>query len=81
MSALCSFTAKPAGTHPAINVSADPDGFPLRTILIVHHKPNLPSKICAACARAFSWRRKWSRCWDEVKYCSDRCRRNRGKYA
>nr|WP_240902662.1 DUF2256 domain-containing protein [Aquitalea denitrificans] len=22
-----------------------------------------------------SWRRKWTQCWDEVKYCSERCRR------
>ncbi|WP_308700864.1 DUF2256 domain-containing protein [Pseudoduganella guangdongensis] len=24
-----------------------------------------------------SWRRKWAQCWDEVKYCSERCRRQR----
>jgi Protein of unknown function (DUF3253)/Uncharacterized protein conserved in bacteria (DUF2256) len=23
------------------------------------------------------WRKKWERDWDEVKYCSDRCRRDR----
>ncbi|MCK6393919.1 DUF2256 domain-containing protein [Zoogloea sp.] len=23
-----------------------------------------------------SWRRKWARCWDEVRYCSDACRRS-----
>ena len=34
----------------------------------------LPSKLCATCGRPFSWRKKWSRVWDEVKYCSDRCR-------
>ena len=27
---------------------------------------------------AFSWRKKWERCWDEVKYCSERCRKNQG---
>jgi hypothetical protein len=37
-------------------------------------KKDLPSKLCAACARPFSWRRKWARDWDSVKYCSDRCR-------
>ncbi|MBR9904718.1 MAG: DUF2256 domain-containing protein, partial [Gammaproteobacteria bacterium] len=21
-------------------------------------------------------RRKWARCWDEVRYCSERCRRS-----
>lgn len=40
-------------------------------------KADLPSKICLVCGRSFSWRRKWARVWDEVKYCSDRCRQNR----
>jgi hypothetical protein len=40
----------------------------------MHKKPNLPSKICAACGRPFAWRKKWERVWDEVRYCSDRCR-------
>jgi len=22
----------------------------------------------------FEWRKKWSACWDEVRYCSSRCR-------
>ncbi|MFC3627759.1 DUF2256 domain-containing protein [Vogesella amnigena] len=21
-----------------------------------------------------SWRRKWAQCWEQVKYCSQRCR-------
>lgn len=33
-----------------------------------------PEKRCAACGRPFQWRRKWAACWDQVKYCSDRCR-------
>lgn len=37
-------------------------------------KADLPSKTCAACGLPFSWRKKWARVWDEVKYCSDRCR-------
>lgn len=36
-------------------------------------KADLPQKICAACGRPFSWRRKWARDWDRVKYCSKRC--------
>ncbi|WP_243760130.1 DUF2256 domain-containing protein [Deinococcus radiodurans] len=23
----------------------------------------------------FSWRKKWERDWDNVRYCSERCRR------
>ncbi len=37
-------------------------------------KSDLPTKICAQCGRPFTWRKKWERVWDEVKYCSDRCR-------
>jgi len=37
-------------------------------------KSNLAQKTCAHCNRPFAWRRKWARVWEEVKYCSDRCR-------
>lgn len=37
-------------------------------------KADLPRKPCAHCARPFAWRRKWARDWENVKYCSDRCR-------
>ncbi|MBC7671103.1 MAG: DUF2256 domain-containing protein [Polaromonas sp.] len=33
-----------------------------------------PSKDCLACGRPFSWRKKWERDWENVRYCSDRCR-------
>jgi hypothetical protein len=41
-------------------------------------KQNLPTKTCPVCGRPFAWRKKWARHWDEVVYCSDRCRRRRG---
>ncbi|WP_430637244.1 DUF2256 domain-containing protein [Sphingomonas hankookensis] len=31
--------------------------------------------MCPVCQRPFAWRRKWARDWDNVVYCSDRCRR------
>ncbi|MEL7118257.1 MAG: DUF2256 domain-containing protein [Bacteroidota bacterium] len=37
-------------------------------------KSDLPQKVCIQCNRPFTWRKKWERVWDEVKYCSDRCR-------
>jgi hypothetical protein len=37
-------------------------------------KSNLPDKPCKACGRPFSWRKKWARDWDQVLYCSDKCR-------
>ncbi|MCH8551738.1 MAG: DUF2256 domain-containing protein [Natronospirillum sp.] len=40
-------------------------------------KADLPSRPCQTCGRPFSWRRKWARDWDQVRYCSDRCRRAR----
>jgi hypothetical protein len=38
-------------------------------------KGDLPDKICTACGRPFTWRKKWVRSWDEVRFCSERCRR------
>jgi hypothetical protein len=38
-------------------------------------KTDLPQKICAACGLPFTWRKKWERDWDAVRYCSDRCRK------
>ncbi|MEL6693359.1 MAG: DUF2256 domain-containing protein [Pseudomonadota bacterium] len=40
-------------------------------------KQNLPSKVCPVCERPFSWRKKWERNWDEIVYCSERCRREK----
>ncbi|MSP65404.1 MAG: DUF2256 domain-containing protein [Flavobacteriaceae bacterium] len=37
-------------------------------------KNNLPQKDCIQCGRPFAWRKKWERDWDQVKFCSDRCR-------
>lgn len=37
-------------------------------------KENLPEKMCAVCGRPFTWRKKWEKNWEEVKYCSKRCR-------
>jgi hypothetical protein len=41
------------------------------------NKASLPSKPCMACGRPMTWRRRWARTWDEVKYCSDACRRSK----
>jgi hypothetical protein len=39
------------------------------------NKQFLPSKPCVACGRAMSWRKKWEKNWEHVKYCSEACRR------
>lgn len=33
------------------------------------------TKICASCGREMQWRAKWADSWDEVRHCSDGCRR------
>jgi hypothetical protein len=40
----------------------------------MRQKGDLPTKPCAQCGRPFTWRKKWARDWENVKYCSDRCR-------
>ncbi|MCR9267380.1 MAG: DUF2256 domain-containing protein [Alphaproteobacteria bacterium] len=42
----------------------------------VSRKPK-PDKTCLTCGRPFQWRKKWESVWDEVKYCSERCRRSK----
>ena len=37
-------------------------------------KADLPTKICASCGLPFTWRKKWARDWEQVRFCSDRCR-------
>lgn len=41
-------------------------------------KADLPTKTCAACGLPFTWRKKWARDWENVRYCSDRCRSGKG---
>lgn len=38
-------------------------------------KSELPQKLCAHCGLPFTWRKKWERDWDAVRFCSDRCRK------
>jgi hypothetical protein len=42
-------------------------------------KQNLPAKICTVCERPFTWRKKWEKNWEDVKYCSDACRNKKMK--
>ncbi len=37
-------------------------------------KQHLPEKICPVCQKPFSWRKKWEKNWENVKYCSERCK-------
>jgi hypothetical protein len=37
--------------------------------------PEPTAKNCVVCGRTMRWRKKWERSWDEVRHCSDACRR------
>ncbi|MDA7542375.1 DUF2256 domain-containing protein [Gammaproteobacteria bacterium] len=43
----------------------------------MHKKSYLESKNCLVCKKDFSWRKKWERDWDNIKYCSERCKRSK----
>ncbi len=38
------------------------------------HRMEAP-KTCARCGREIAWRKKWARDWENVRWCSDGCRR------
>jgi hypothetical protein len=40
-------------------------------------KENIATKICCNCNKIFTWRKKWEKNWEAVKYCSDKCRKKR----
>jgi hypothetical protein len=52
-------------------MAGDPEALSMK----MRKKSDLPTKLCAHCALPFTWRKKWERDWDNVKYCSERCRR------
>ncbi len=39
--------------------------------------PDFADKVCVRCGRTMQWRAKWAKSWEQVKYCSDQCRRTR----
>jgi hypothetical protein len=53
--------------------------FPFKSEMKSVKKSDLPEKICVTCKRPFSWRKKWEKNWEEVKYCSQKCSLNKSK--
>lgn len=41
------------------------------------NKSSLPEKPCAVCGKPMTWRKAWAKNWADVKYCSEKCRRNK----
>lgn len=39
----------------------------------------LPVKDCASCGRPIVWRKKWERDWEDVKFCSEKCKKQKKK--
>ncbi|HBG96622.1 MAG TPA: hypothetical protein DDY14_15160 [Chromatiaceae bacterium] len=60
--------------HPCVRASvphiAGIDEFHQRGLIVIRIE-----RICAVCGRGISWRRKWARDWENIKYCSDACRK------
>jgi hypothetical protein len=42
----------------------------------MRRKADLPTKTCPVCGKPFAWRKKWAKVWEQVRYCSERCRRS-----
>lgn len=40
-------------------------------------KNYLPQKVCVICKFTFTWRKKWEKVWDDVRYCSHKCKKNK----
>ncbi|MGY9016690.1 MAG: DUF2256 domain-containing protein [Alphaproteobacteria bacterium] len=43
----------------------------------MHNKKSLEFKICIICKRPFNWRKKWEKVWNDVKYCSVKCKKTK----
>ena len=35
------------------------------------------TKTCVSCGREMKWRKSWEKNWDDVRYCSDSCRKRK----
>lgn len=37
------------------------------------------AKFCLCCGRTMEWRKAWEKNWEQVRYCSESCRRNKNQ--
>ncbi|MDH6423369.1 DUF2256 domain-containing protein [Aurantimicrobium minutum] len=42
---------------------------------IAQTKNGFAPKVCERCGLPFEWRKKWARDWENVKYCSEKCKK------
>ena len=59
------------GSRDCVSVSVSRQGYDRHASRVIYALHN----ACLACARPMVWRKKWAKVWDEVKYCSDKCRK------
>jgi hypothetical protein len=64
------------GARPAVKGPAA-FRFSLSPMAAQLKKGQLPTKICVTCGLPFEYRKKWRNNWPEVKYCSEKCQRNK----
>jgi hypothetical protein len=75
MSQLRTGAAPVTNTNQTTTVAAKPNsGAGVTRVPKMRRKIDRPSKTCVACGLPFTWRKKWARDWDSVRFCSDRCR-------
>jgi hypothetical protein len=43
-------------------------------VRVAKTKNGFSPKLCKTCGLQFEWRKKWAKNWEEVKFCSTRCR-------
>ncbi|MDA0191800.1 MAG: DUF2256 domain-containing protein [Actinobacteria bacterium] len=41
---------------------------------VAQTKNGFAPKLCPTCSREFEWRKKWAKDWENVRYCSNRCK-------
>ncbi|MGA1670514.1 MAG: DUF2256 domain-containing protein [Candidatus Nanopelagicaceae bacterium] len=41
---------------------------------VAKNKNGFSPKTCERCGLPFEWRKKWARDWENVKYCSEKCK-------
>jgi hypothetical protein len=72
------FRINPSRGETRWRVAGPHDVKSIPSAMTVHFKGNkqsLPSRPCVACGREMTWRKSWAKNWEQVKYCSDACRR------
>jgi hypothetical protein len=58
----------------SIKFASQEETLGLNLLMRAKTKNGFPPKVCVRCGLEFEWRKKWARDWENVKYCSERCK-------